>query len=420
MSARRTRRAPVILLQVANLLAGVANSSVAVLVPWLVLQETGSAADAGLVAAAAGIPGIFVSPFVGALVDRLGRRAVSMGSDALSAISVALFPLADRAGTLTLTTIVALAVLGAVFDPAGYTARKSLIPDVAHAGRFYVDRINGIHEGIFAAGWVIGPALAAVGIGTLGAIDTFWITAVAFVLAIVAVGGIRVTEAIDQSRHDAGDEHEPFWASTLRGARVLWADRPMRVLTLAICLIALVYMPTEAILLPVHFEGLGQPGAYGLTMTTLAAGGMVGSFSYGWLSERYTRHQIAVGVMVAVTVAIIPMAFLPPLPVFVTAGFLLGLGWGPMNPLLNTLVQTRVPPHVQGRVYGVQTALFYAAPPIGMLVAGVAVEEWGVQVVYAAIGVTLAVTSLLVAALPSLRGLDGTGELATEAPGTVR
>ena len=107
MSARRTRRAPVILLQVANLLAGVANSSVAVLVPWLVLQETGSAADAGLVAAAAGIPGIFVSPFVGALVDRLGRRAVSMGSDALSAISVALFPLADRAGTLTLTTIVA-------------------------------------------------------------------------------------------------------------------------------------------------------------------------------------------------------------------------------------------------------------------------------------------------------------------------
>ena len=64
------RRAPVILLQAANLLSGVANSSVAVLVPWLVLQETGSAADAGLVAAAAGIPGIFVSPFVGALVDR--------------------------------------------------------------------------------------------------------------------------------------------------------------------------------------------------------------------------------------------------------------------------------------------------------------------------------------------------------------
>lgn len=400
------RRAPVVLLQVANLLSGVANSSVAVLVPWLVLQETGSAADAGLVAAAAGIPGIFVSPFVGALVDRLGRRRVSMASDALSAVSVSLFPLAERAGVLTLGVILALAVLGATFDPAGYTARKSLIPDVASAARFYVDRVNGVHEGVFAAGWVIGPALAAVGIGTIGAVESFWVTAVAFLMAIVAVAGIRVTEEIGASREAAGEEHEPFWSSTLRGAGILWRDRPLRVLTLAICVLAMVYMPTEAILMPVHFQALGQPGAYGLTLTMLAAGGMVGSFAYGWLAGRMTRHRMAVLVMVAVTVAIIPMAFLPPLPVFVTAGFLLGLGWGPMNPLLNSLVQTRVPAHVQGRVYGVQTALFYAAPPIGLLLAGVAVERWGVQAVYAVIGAMLVVTSLLIAALPSLRGLD--------------
>ena len=50
-----------------------------------------------------------------------------------------------------------------------------------------------------------------------------------------------------------------------------------------------------------------------------------------------------------------------------------------MNPLLNSLVQTRVPAHVQGRVYGVQTALFYAAPPLGLLLAGIAVEAWGVH-----------------------------------------
>ncbi len=400
------RRAPVVLLQVANLLSGVANSSVAVLVPWLVLQETGSAADAGLVAAVASLPGIVVAPFVGAMVDRLGRRRVSMGSDALSALSVSLFPLADRAGMLGLGAIVALAILGAAFDPAGYTARKSLIPDVAHAGRYYIDRINGVHEGVFAAGWVIGPALAALGIAAIGAVDTFWVTAAAFVLAIVAVAGIRVTEEIGDSRREAGEEQEPFWTSTLRGAGILWRDRPLRVLTLAICVLAMVYMPTEAVLMPVHFQSLDAPGAYGLTLTMLAAGGMIGSFSYGWLAARYSRHRIAVFVMLTVTVAIIPMAFLPPLPVFVAAGFLLGLGWGPMNPLLNSLVQTRVPAHVQGRVYGVQTALFYAAPPVGLLLAGVGVERWGVQAVYAVIGVLLVVLCLLIAALPSLRGLN--------------
>ena len=58
----------------------------------------------------------------------------------------------------------------------------------------------------------------------------------------------------------------------------------MRVLTLAICLIALVYMPTEAILLPVHFEGLGQPGAYGLGIDRQT------------LAQRLQRRQRARGV----------------------------------------------------------------------------------------------------------------------------
>ncbi len=400
------RAGPAVLLESANLLGGLANATVAVVIPWMVLEETGSAADAGLVAAVAGLPGIVVSPFVGALVDRVGRRRVSIGSDVLSAVSVSLFPLAAHAGRLDLAVIVALAVLGAVFDPAGYTARKSLIPDVAATAGIGLDRLNGVHEGVFAAGWVVGPALAAVGIATVGTTSTFWATAAAFGLAVLAIAALRVTEAIAASREAAGEEHERFWSSTLRGASVLWRDRPLRALTLAITVLAAVYMPTEAVLMPVHFQDLGQPGAYGLTMTMLALGGMIGSFGYGWLSDRMTRHRMAVGVLVTVTVAIVPMAFLPPLPAFAAAGFLLGLGWGPMNPLLNTLVQARVPAHVQGRVYGVQTALFYAAPPVGLLLAGAAVQRWGVQAVYAGIGVALVVVSLLAAALPSLRGLD--------------
>lgn len=403
---RSHRLAAVILLQLANLLGGVANASVAILVPWLVLAQTGSATDAGVVAALASVPGIVLSPFVGALVDRLGRRRVSIASDVLSAVSVIGFPVLAAQGELALGTIIALTLLGAAFDPAGYTARKSLLPDVAEASRFDLARLNGIHEGIFAAGWVIGPAVAAAGIATIGAVQTFWLTAVAFVLAALAVAALRVTEGREAARAAAGDEAEAFWASSLRGVRELWADRPLRVLTVAIAVIVLVYMPTESVILPAYFQAIGQPRAYGLTMTMLAAGGMVGAFSYGWLSARFRRHRIAVGSLVACTAAMIPMALLPPLPIFVTAGFLLGLAWGPMNPLLNSLVQSRIPAHVQGRVYGVQTALFYAAPPVGLLLAGAAVDRWGVQPVYAALGGMVALTTLAVAALPDLRDLD--------------
>jgi hypothetical protein len=37
------------------------------------------------------------------------------------------------------------------------------------------------------------------------------------------------------------------------------------------------------------------------------------------------------------------MALLPPLPLLATAAFFLGFFWGPLNPLITTLIQQRVP-----------------------------------------------------------------------------
>ncbi len=400
------RRGPVVLLEVANLLGGLANASVSVLIPWLVLEATDSPADAGLVVAAAAVPGIFISPFVGALIDHIGRRRVSIASDALSAMSVALFPLAERLGVLSLGIILALTLLGAVFDPAGYTARKTLIPDVSRAAGIHVDRVNGLHEGVFAAGWVVGPVVGAVGISTIGVVATFWVTALAFVAAVAAVAAIRVTEESVGSRIAAGEGDEPFWPSIMRGVRVLWHDRPLLVLTVAVAALATVYMPTELVLLPVYFEGAGEPGGYGLTLTALAAGVMIGAFSYGWLSVRVPKRRMVMAAMATVALAMIPMALLPPLPVFAVAGFLLGLGWGPMEPMFNSLVQTRVQPHVQGRVFGIQATLFYAVPPLGLLLAGFAVESFGVQPVYFVLVGLLVLLFLLVAPQSALRGLD--------------
>jgi MFS family permease len=44
-------------------------------IPWLILEETGSPAFAGLVAAISALPGLLISPINGWLVDHVGRRA---------------------------------------------------------------------------------------------------------------------------------------------------------------------------------------------------------------------------------------------------------------------------------------------------------------------------------------------------------
>ena len=77
----KVRRRPLYLLEGANALSGLSNAIAIVTIPWLIFERTGSATQAGIVVALSTIPGIFISPFVGALIDHFGRKRVSIGSD---------------------------------------------------------------------------------------------------------------------------------------------------------------------------------------------------------------------------------------------------------------------------------------------------------------------------------------------------
>jgi MFS family permease len=399
---------PVVLLQVANFTSGVGNAIVMIALPWLVLVRTDSPASAGLVAALSALPGLVMAPLAGWLVDHVGRRVVSVGSDILSALSVAAIPVVAMLTDLTFTWILVLAVIGATFDPAGYTARRSLLPDVSTASGMPIERLNGIHEGVFAVGWTLGPLLGTALIATVGPEAVFWAPFALFLVAAVCIGALRVSDAGQEARAEriAAGTEVSGWAGIVRGFSVLWRDRLLRTVTIAVLVLAAIYLPTEAVVLPTHFEELGQPGSLGVVIAALAGGSAVGAFSYGWLSNRLSRMAITRVVLIGTAASIIPMALLPALPLMVVAAFFLGLCWGPFNPLMSTLVQRRVPADEQGRVYGVQLSIFYAAPPLAMLAVGFAVQEFGVSATYLGLAGVLALTSLLVLLAPGLKEID--------------
>lgn len=397
-------RRDLVLLETANTLGGISNAVVMVVIPWLILERTGSPVAAGLAGALAALPGIVVSPLVGVLVDRIGRKAVSVVADAFSALSVLLFPVLDGLGLLGYGTVIALAVVGAIFDPAGYTARKALIPQVALTSRVSRDQVNGLHEGLFAGGWVVGPMVGALGIATVGSVQTMWFAFAAFALAALAVLAMRVPNRADLSG-DALVEASP-WHAARAGLGALLRDRPVWLLTLAVAVIWLLYAPTESVMLPVHFQAAGRPEAFGIVISAMSVGGMAGAFGYGWISRRLTRHRLATSCMLLAALAYVPLALLPPPLVMIVPALLLGLAWGPMEPLLNTLVQDRFPEHQHGRVYGVQLGLFYAAPPLGQLLSGAAVEGFGVETVFVWVAGLMVAVAAAVAVLPALRGLD--------------
>jgi MFS family permease len=372
-------------------------------IPWLILEETNSPAFAGLVAAISALPGLLISPIGGWLVDHIGRRAVSIGADLLSALAVVAFPVVALTSGLSSTTILIIAVVGAIFDPAGYTARKTLLADVAKASDIELDRLNGIHEGFMGVSWIFGPAFGAGLISTVGAVNSFWVAGGLFIFAALTIAFLRVGNLGKDARDLAEEMGEVSNKSIRIGFQVLWNDRLLRTITISVLIIAAVYLPTETVVLSTYFEDLGEPASLGIVISALAAGSAVGSFGYGWISARLSRKNLVRTTLIGTAVSIVPMAFLPPLPILIIAGFFLGLSWGPFNPLVSTLIQQRVPADQQGRVFGVQTAVFYAAPPLGMVLAGLSVESYGVSTTYLVLAAILSATAILALLTKSLR-----------------
>ena len=372
-------------------------------IPWLILERTDSPTFAGLVAAISALPGILVSPIGGWMVDHIGRRAVSIGADLLSSLSVAAFPIVAATFGLSNPSILLIAVLGATFDPAGYTARKTLLTDVAKASDADLDHLNGLHDGIMGVAWILGPAVGAGLIASVGAVNSFWVSASLFIVAALAISFLRVGDAAKESREVAKTSGKETNSSIRIGVKTLWDDKVLRTLSVALLIIAAVYLPTEAVVLPTYFEDVDNPRGLGFVISALAAGSTVGSFGYGWISARMKRKTLIRLILLGSALSIIPMAFLPPLSVLMLSGFLLGLSWGPYNPLISSLVQQRVPAHLHGRVFGVQTAVFYAAPPLGMVLAGLSVESYGIKATYIVLAGVLSITSILVLLTKSLR-----------------
>jgi len=137
-----------------------------------------------------------------------------------------------------------------------------------------------------------------------------------------------------------------------------------------------------------------------------SGGTLVGAFGYGWISRRMSRLAISRTALIATFVFYLPIALLPALPIMVLAGFALGLAWGPMQPLMNTVVQRRVPADAQGRVYGIQTSLFYAMPPAFMLATGVAAERVGVMPVLLTLAALMTVVGVSILFVRSFREVN--------------
>lgn len=386
------RLAPFVLTQFASVTSVISGSMVFIAMPWMALELTGSATSSGLVVAITAIPTLLMAPFLGSFIDKFGRRRTSIWVEILAGLAALLIPLVAGIWEMSLAWLIAIGVLRAMVAPGGGTARKSLIPDVAREANMTLDRANSIHEGLFATGFAIGPALATFFIATIGSVNTFYVVASFAVLSGVFALFIRVTEQHDEDTGESGN----LFVFAMEGFRVLFTNPSILIVMAAVMTLAVIYLPTEMVVLPAYYNALGDPEGLGLAISAGAAASIFGALGFEQIHKRLSYANILRIGILGIGLSMIPMSQLPPQWAMVTFFFTLGLAWGPLLPLLNTVIQERIPADKRGRVFALEMTVWNAGPLLTMVAVGSAVDAFGVGAVYTVLAIGVLTAGLFV------------------------
>ncbi len=395
--------APFILLQFASITSVISGAMVFIAIPWIALEITGTSTAAGLVVSLTAIPGLLLSPVIGSFIDKVGRRNAASWSELLTVLTSLLIPIFSGFWELTIPALIGIGILRAVVAPGGSTARKALVPDVAAAGKLTLDRANSIHEAIFASGFAIGPALATFCIAAMGSANTFLVVAGFGAVSALFALLIRVTE-----QHEENDESEnqPFYIYAVQGFKILFQTPSVLVLMAAIMTLALIYLPTEMLILPTAYNEMGDPEGLGLVVSAMAFASVFGALFFEQIHKRISYANILRIGILGVPLSMIPMSQLPAQWAMIFFGMILGLVWGPLLPLLNTVIQTKIPANKRGRVFSLEMTVWSAGPMISMVAVGAAVDAIGVKPIYLALSIGVLIAGILVSTNKYIKELD--------------
>jgi MFS family permease len=346
--------------------------------------------------------GALLAPLGGRAGDLIDRRRLLVGAELAAAAVFLMLALVHTPVALLALGLLATAI-GTIFGPASGAA-------IAHtAGDEHLTWASSV----IATGANVGKTAGRLGAGALislvGVSSVFVLDAVTFLISAWLIASVRrsfsaaadASASADSASADsaaprgaaAGDRRRESAMAFLRG------DRTLRLLTASACISVFATAFTMTAEVPLVFE-LGA-GAIGLgALTACWGGGMVlGS----WLAGRALhRGNEATGVLagrLAMAAGVGLVATAPSLGPMLACYLLGGLGGGFMGVAAQSLILRSVPDHLRARTLGAIDMCRNVAFGAGVIGAGAAVGLAGARPVYAAVGLTMALGTLPVAAL---------------------
>lgn len=399
------RNRSIIALLAAEVVSGLGTQMTWLALPWFVLVETGSATRMGLVYAAETIPIAVLGIPAGSVVQRLGARTTMLGCDLLRAPLLALVPILHSAGALSFPVLLGLVALMGVFTTPYFSSQRLILPEVIGDDEALLGQANSLVEGFQRLSTLIGPAIAGVLIGIMGATNVLWLDAGSFLFSFVVVLLFVVTRAPTPIEEGA----ERGWRAALR---FVGHDRLLLRGSIASFCFGFLFSLLFAsfpVLAYVRYDQ--SPRVAGFLFAAWGAGSVAGSvLAYRLIVRMPPLRLAAIGAIVTS----LPLWFLvPDLPVWGVALVLIVSGGAipAINAPYIALLQTRVPPALRAQVLQTLLTINTLLAPLGFALAGPLLSWLGVQGVYVLVAVLASFATLVF--LDGIRG--EVGEPAPEA-----
>ncbi|WP_037675065.1 MFS transporter [Streptomyces globisporus] len=409
MTTEQNDRTPLAGVLAANAVSVTGNSLTLIGVPWFALETTGSPGKAGLVAFFAAVPVVLAAVAGGPVIDRLGRRRVSITSDLVCGLALTAIPLLHQTGLLRFWMLCALMAVTGLFHAPGEMARHVLVPDLAGRAGTSLPRAASLYDAVARGARMTGAAIAGLLVAFMGPGTVLYVDAATFaVSALLVTATLRGVPSAEPLREGPRLSVARYRADLREGYSFLFRARLMLGIMVMVMVTNGLSQSWSSVLLPVHArEELGGPAAQGLLVSVFAGCALAGALLYGAIGERFPRRVVfTAGFLIGGAPPYVVAALTDttaPLLVTLAAS---GLGVGVLNPILTTVAYEQVPDGLRSRVMGASTAGVLLTTPLGGLVAGLLVERVGLTATLLGIGTLYFLTTLSPMLFPAWRGMD--------------
>ncbi|HUB96362.1 MAG TPA: MFS transporter [Stellaceae bacterium] len=329
---------------------------------WLTWQLTHSGTWLGIVAASDLIPNVVISPFAGALADRVDRIRVIRLTQIAAIIQAWVLAILTYTGAITIEELFLL-IFGLGFVNAfNQPARLALIPSLVDTAT--LPSAVAINSLMFNIARFIGPAIAGLVIAESSVSLAFVLNACSYVVFSWALSRVNVpSERLAPRRH--------FLRQSLEGY-VYAVRHPGIGQILVLFSVTTVGIRGFNEMFPGFADVVFHRGAQALAWltATMGLGAIVGGIRMIRRSGLEGLTRLAVNHTLIMSLAVLAFGVVPTYWMALVAVFFAGLAMTTSGISAQTLVQTAVDPVMRGRVMAFYGMVFRAGPALGALIAG--------------------------------------------------